>query len=87
MKELEEYRERISNIDDTILDLLIQRFKLCDSVGLIKKKEGLQIENVDVEKRIIARLAAKSEGKIDAAALEMIYSKIFAESKRRQREL
>jgi chorismate mutase len=87
MKELEFYRDKISKIDDAILDLLLQRFELCDSVGIIKKTNDIPIENLSVEKNIIDRLLEKSRGKIDAVALQKIYSEIFNESKRRQKEL
>jgi chorismate mutase len=84
-KNLDHYRAEIAKIDDAIIELLIKRFELTDDVGVFKKKHGLPIENLDVEKKILARLADKCAGKIDAAALEMIYSEIFEESKRRQK--
>ena len=43
--ELADIRQKISAIDDSIIDLLIERFKLTDEVGRIKKSGNIPIEN------------------------------------------
>jgi chorismate mutase len=84
---IEIFREKISNIDAQLIDLLIERFELTDKVGIVKKQNSIQIENVVVEGQIIDRLITKAHGKIDPYIVSRIYTEIFNESKKRQRKM
>ena len=85
--ELDVYRTKISKIDDMVIDLLIERFELTDKVGMFKRKNNIPIENKDVEKRIIARLVARGDNKVDGKLILKVYSEIFKHSKERQEKL
>ena len=46
---LDQYRKQIAEIDDEIIELLVKRFELTDSIGVFKKKRKMDIENKEVE--------------------------------------
>jgi chorismate mutase len=85
--ELREIREKISQIDDSIIALLIERFKLTDEVGRIKKLNNIPIENKEVEEKILAKLLTKSNGKLDNRLIAKLYNEIFLNSKNRQKKI
>jgi chorismate mutase/prephenate dehydratase len=87
MKELEEHRDKISKIDDAILDLLIKRFELTDEVGRIKKKNNISVENKELEEKILARFIERMDGSPSEESILKIYKEIFSESKGRQRNM
>jgi chorismate mutase len=84
---LKGYRSRVSDIDDAILGLLIERFKLTDEIGLFKKNRGISIENREVERAILLRLMDKADGSLDKETVLRIYTEIFMNSKERQKRL
>jgi len=85
--DLDSLRKDIAQIDETILDLLMKRFNLTDEVGRIKNKNGIPIENLDVEKKTVDRLVTRSVDKLDKELVLGIYGQIFASSKERQKKV
>jgi len=83
---LDSFRQEIAKIDDEIILLLIERFKLTHKLGLIKKNNNLPVLNKEVEDTILTRLVNNSHGDIDSRFILKIYTEIFEESKRRQSE-
>ena len=84
---LDQYRKQIAEIDDEIIELLVKRFELTDSIGVFKKKRKMDIENKEVENKLLARLIVASNGKLDPDLVLNIYSEILKESKKRQKEI
>ena len=87
LAELDNIREKISKIDDSIVELLIDRFKLTDEVGRIKKSNNIPIENKEVEQKILARLLHKTNGRLDEKLVVAVYTEIFSNSKDRQKNI
>lgn len=83
---LDEYREKIQNIDKEIFNLLEDRFILTNKVGLYKKDNNLNIENLEVERKIIKNAQSNFKN-LDPFFVEKLYNIIFNESKKKQREL
>jgi chorismate mutase len=86
-QELSEYRNKIAVLDNELIDLLIVRFELTDEVGRIKKKEGIPVENKEVEAKILSRFMERLENKSSKESILNIYKEIFIESKERQRKV
>ncbi|AJD81857.1 hypothetical protein BN80_048 [Yersinia phage phiR1-RT] len=74
--QLENLRSDVSNIDNEIKQLLDSRFKITNRIGYLKKENGLQIENIELEKAKLALIPIE---------LQCIFGLIFEESKRQQR--
>jgi len=72
------YRERINQIDETILELLIERAQLAKKIGEIKKERGLQIHVPEREREILERLLEKNRGRFPEQALVRIFREIIS---------
>jgi chorismate mutase len=85
--ELNSIRTKISQIDNSIIELLIERFKLTDEVGKIKKLNNIPIENKEVELQILSRIVDKTRYSLDEDFIVKLYSELFNESKKRQKKI
>lgn len=56
-----EYRKSIDNIDAAVINMLAERFKVTQKVGVYKAKYGLPASDKDREATQIARLRKLSE--------------------------
>lgn len=81
MREINECRKDIDEIDDEIAVLLAKRMVLSKEIGKIKKKEGKHIGDETREDEIVTRIA---EGKEEGRAIAEIYQTIFKVSRELQ---
>jgi len=77
-EKLKELRERIDRIDETILELLVERANLAKEIGEIKTKEGLEIHVPERERKILERILEKNRGRFPEQALIRIYREIIS---------
>lgn len=77
---LEEIRKEIDLIDDQLLKLLNERADWVHEVGVIKKKDGLDIYAPEREEKLLQSLLAKSEGRLPEKAIRAIYREIMSAS-------
>ena len=75
---LHEIRKRIDTIDKQLLDLLSQRADLVHEVGLIKKRDGLQIYAPDREEALLRKLVEMNEGRLPEKSIRSIYREIMS---------
>ena len=81
LKTLQDCRNAIDTIDDTLLELLNKRMQVVERVGEIKNSDGTAIYRPEREKAIIDRLTEKSEkegGILNRNAIEALFLEIFA---------
>ena len=57
---LDDIRNQIDTIDHDLLDLLSRRAELVHEVGLIKKRDGLQIYAPEREEALLRKLIEKA---------------------------
>ncbi len=81
MKSIQQLRESIDNIDDSILKLLVERMEFVEEIGRLKRENNTVIYHPDREKEIVDRLASKYTGKLSKAAIEAIFLEIFGVSR------
>lgn len=81
MNELITLRNKIDEIDDSILELLKKRMDIVDLVGQLKRNNNTVIYHPDREKEIIERLISHDLGKLTKSAVEAIYLEIFGVSR------
>ena len=77
MDELEKLRTRIDQIDETLMDLLEQRFALSEEVGQLKKKSKLAVTHTSREQTILGKASHLTH----KDAIQSIYKTIFTHSK------
>jgi chorismate mutase len=78
-KELQKLRNKITKIDNKIKSQLSKREDLVKKVGKMKKKLGINIEDLEREADVLTGLGEEYIGKI--------YKKIIEESKNIQKRL
>jgi len=74
MEDIGNLRKRIDEVDEQILLALSERTKLCTTIGLIKKKQGLPVKDRDREKELHTRIIKRAASlKLDTNHVEAIY--------------
>lgn len=61
MKDLEQLRKEIEEIDSELVRLMIRRNDIAGEVGLLKNRTGIPLRNMDVEKKVAERYRKMSE--------------------------
>lgn len=80
--DLDQLRQQIDHLDETLLQLLNQRMEVVKQIGELKRSANTVIYRPEREKSIIDRLAAGNSGNLlTRAAIEAIYLEIFAVSR------
>lgn len=74
---LTELRKKIDEIDEKIVSLLKERFKLAQEVGKVKATKGVKTFDLEREKEILKGILAKNEGVFPEETLKVIYSEII----------
>lgn len=75
---LSDIRQQIDHIDHELLGLLSQRADLVHEVGVIKKREGLQIYAPEREQALLDRLVAMNQGRLPEKSIIAIYREIMS---------
>lgn len=83
MKDIEELRKHIDEIDGEISKLFVERMKLCEEIGKIKAVEHMPVEVSSREKEIIDRVTSGKPDKFKKY-VELLYAEIFKLSKKYQ---
>jgi chorismate mutase len=77
MQEIKQLRKRIDEVDEQILQSLSERAEICRSIGLVKEKHGIPIQDFPRENDVYANIREKaSELGLDPAHVEAIYRQI-----------
>jgi len=75
---LDDIRKQIDAIDQQLLDLLSQRADLVHEVGMVKKRDGLQIYAPDREQALLERLVKMNQGRLPEKSIRAIYREIMS---------
>ena len=77
MDEIQQLRKKVDEVDEQILNALNERVKICRAIGLVKKKEGMQIRDASRENEIYKRVKVKAvEFHLDPLQVEAVYREI-----------
>ena len=74
---MEVLRDRLDEIDEELIKLLIKRAEVALEVAEYKRQSDTPIRDDVREDIIIERLCAMSDGQLSNKAIERIYRKIF----------
>lgn len=78
---IHEYRQKIDEIDDKLLDLINQRLGYGQKIGQIKKKTGKKVLDRSREKEILDRLASNNTGPLSEDVIFHIFQVIMSASR------
>ncbi|MEA3490354.1 MAG: chorismate mutase [Campylobacterota bacterium] len=75
---LDELRDNIDRIDDTLLKLLNERMEYVHDVGTLKNTTGAPIYRPEREQAILTRLKTQNSGKLTGPAIDALFLELFA---------
>jgi chorismate mutase / prephenate dehydratase len=75
---LDDIRQQIDTLDRDLLDLLSRRADLVHEVGLVKKRDGLQIYAPEREEALLRRLIEINQGRLHEKSIRAIYREIMS---------
>ncbi len=75
---LEELRVKIDRIDTELIRLLNERADVVHEVGVVKKRDGLEIYAPEREEKLLKSLVAKSEGRLPEISIRAIYREVMS---------
>ena len=75
---LDDIRIQIDQLDQSLLDLLSQRADLVHEVGVVKKRDGLQIYAPEREEALLRRLIEMNKGRLPEKSIRAIYREIMS---------
>lgn len=75
---LDDIRLQIDTIDHDLLDLLSRRADLVHEVGVVKKRDGLQIYAPEREEALLRRLVEMNQGRLPEKSIRAIYREIMS---------
>jgi chorismate mutase len=77
VEDIKQLRKRIGEVDEQILQSLRKRTEICKSIGLVKKKHGIPIQDLPRESDVYAYVKEKAADLgLDPAQVEAIYRQI-----------
>ncbi len=77
MQEIKQLRRKIDEVDEQILKSLSERAEICRSIGLVKEKHGIPIQDYPRENGVYAHIREKAaELGLDPYHMEAIYRQI-----------
>lgn len=77
MQKIKQLRKRIDEVDDQLLLFLSERAEICKSIGLVKEKHGIPIQDFPRENDVYGRIREKATALgLDPTDLEAIYRQI-----------
>ena len=79
-------RDKIDQIDDKLIELILQRLSISHQLGVLKQGLAMPIDDPVREQTILNRLTDRAEKVEYRQALESIYCSIFRASKQLQRK-
>ena len=77
MEKINQLREKIDKVDLQILDLFKQRVEICKTIGLMKKKLGMEIHDISRENCVYEQVKTRSkELGLNSDKVDLIYHQI-----------
>jgi chorismate mutase len=79
MEDIKQLRKRIDEVDEQILQSLSKRIEICKSIGLVKKKHGIPLQDLPRESDVYAHIRKKAADlDLDPTQAEAIYRQIVS---------
>jgi chorismate mutase len=77
MEEIKQLRNRIDEVDEQMLQSLRKRTEICRSIGLVKEKHGIPVQDFPRENNVYAHIRERAtELGLDPSHVEAIYRQI-----------
>jgi chorismate mutase len=81
MKNIEDWRRRIDEIDEQLVKLLNERSQCAMEIGHIKQAANLPLYQPDREKQVLANAAGYNRGPLPDTAIMRLFERILDEAR------
>ena len=82
---IEDWRKRIDEIDEKLLELFNERTRCVIEVGKIKKVQNVRIYDPEREREILRRMKEQNAGPLDEEGLQRLFERVIDECRRIER--
>ena len=82
---IEDWRRKIDEIDQKLVDLLNERSKCAIEIGKIKRAQNLRVHDPDRERQILNRIKESNTGPLDSEGLQRLFERIIDECRQIER--
>ncbi len=86
MGKIEDWRNKIDEVDEKLVELLNERAQYADEIGKIKEQLGLEAYSPKREKEVLENILKHNKGPLNNLALRRLFERIIDESRRLERE-
>ena len=77
MESIRQLRKRIDEVDEQILQFLFERVNICKSIGLLKQKHGIPVQDFPRENDVYAHIKERaSDLGLDSSLVNAIYNHV-----------
>lgn len=83
---MQQYRDRIDELDNQVLELLNQRARIALQIAAEKKRLDLPIVDPNRESQVLERLNSKNDGPLPETSINQIYHAVMNAMRSLQRE-
>jgi chorismate mutase len=81
MKNIEDWRRRIDEIDQKMVELLNERSQCAAEIGHIKQQAGLPLYQPEREKEVLANAVSHNRGPLPDTAIRRLFERILDEAR------
>ena len=85
--DIEDWREKIDEVDTQILELINKRSKFSIKIGEIKTDKGIPIHSPEREKIIMKRMQQENPGPLSDDRVLRIFERIIDESRNLEKDI
>lgn len=86
-EDMEPWRERIDEIDRTVLRLLNERAQCANVIGAIKKKLGMPVYVPSREEQVLRNVCDANEGPLPADSVRRLFERVIDETRSLERHM
>jgi chorismate mutase / prephenate dehydratase len=82
---IEDWRKRIDQIDEKLLELLNERSRCAIEIGKIKRAQNVRVYDPEREREIVRRMKQQNSGPLDEEGLQRLFERVIDECRRIER--
>lgn len=86
MSSIDQWRDKIDEIDKRLVELLNERARYADEIGKIKEQLGMEAYSPKREKDVLENILKHNGGPLNDLALRRLFERIIDESRKLERE-
>ena len=83
---IDDWRERINEIDRKLVELLNERSKCAIEIGRLKKALTIRVYDPEREREVIRRIREQNGGPLDDEGLQRLFERVIDECRRIERK-